>query len=252
MSLPAKAKQLHHWLARKSKDRIKDFLCQRLHVEFNTIGFPLALARRLERGKPIVYADVGAFEGWFCRLVSQYCGIVQAVLVEPMPGRIESLRSEFPPPKHRTFCCAASNHEGVVSFEINEFEASSSMLPMLRELEQVQGTVMQCPPSKTIECPTRTLDSITREAELPAIDLLKIDVQGAEHLVLQGAHATLARTRLLWIEVSFRPLYVGASIFNDLYEQLNDLGFSLVDLEPGFRSQAGELLQADALFIQRQ
>ena len=243
--------RLHQRYIRKSKDLIKEFLCRKLHVEFNSVGFPLALARRLERGKPIVLVDVGAFEGWFTRVVSRHCGVREGVLVEPMPQRIESLHREFPPPRYQTFCCAASDRAGVVDFEVNQFEASSSMLPMLRELEQVQGTVMQCPSTGTIECPTRTLDSITSQAGLPAIDLLKVDVQGAEHLVLAGAHDTLARTHLIWIEVSFRPLYVGASVFSEIYEQLDALGFSLAELEPGFRSQTGELLQADALFMKR-
>ncbi|HEX3655066.1 MAG TPA: FkbM family methyltransferase [Pirellulales bacterium] len=236
---------------RRSKDRIKEFLCRRLHVEFNSIGLPVPLARRLERGRPIVLLDVGAFEGWFARVVSQYCGLTKCVMVEPIPHRAESLRRHFALPQYEVFCCAVSDREGVVSFETNAQEATSSMLPMLRDLDAVRGTMMECPPTATFECSTRRLDSISEQARLTNIDLLKIDVQGAEHLVLDGAHDTLARTRLVWVEVSFRPLYAGSTTFAPLYERFDALGFSLIDLEPGFRSRTGELLQADALFVRR-
>ena len=94
-----------------------------------------------------------------------------------------------------------------------------------------------------------TLDNIT--ADLPIIDLVKIDVQGAEHLVLAGAVETLAKSALIWTEVSFKPLYEGSCVFEEIYKTLDMAGFRMVSLDPGFRSADGELVQADALFQKR-
>ncbi len=100
---------------------------------------------------------------------------------------------------------------------------------------------------EVVPCKVETLDSVA--AEMSEIDLIKIDVQGAEHLVVKGGRKTLKRTRLIWCEVSFRRMYDGSALFNEMYALLNDNGFYLAAMEGGFKSSLGELLQADTLFI---
>lgn len=57
------------------------------------------------------------------------------------------------------------------------------------------------PDAETTEVPTQTLDQIC--ADLEHVDVLKIDVQGAEADVLHGGRSTLSRTRTVLIEISF-------------------------------------------------
>jgi len=78
--------------------------------------------------------------------------------------------------------------------------------------------------------------------------LLKIDVQGVEHLVLEGGKQALLNTSFVWMELSFKPLYIGSSVFHDIYSMMEKSGFILLELSPGHRSPINELLQADALF----
>jgi hypothetical protein len=80
------------------------------------------------------------------------------------------------------------------------------------------------------------------------VDLLKIDVQGAELMALRGAAQTLPRVRMICTEVSFTPLYEGSSIFSEIYDFLGDRGFRLLSLREGFRGKDSELLQGDAVF----
>ncbi len=55
---------------------------------------------------------------------------------------------------------------------------------------------------KPISVPLERLDDVARDEQWDGIDLVKIDVEGAEHLVLQGAMDTLRRHRpVLLIEV---------------------------------------------------
>ncbi len=95
------------------------------------------------------------------------------------------------------------------------------------------------------------LDRPVENSALGSIELLKIDVQGAEHLVFDGAKDTLRAVKLVWCEVSFRPLYRGSSTFDQIYQRMATDNFCLIELESGFRSPGGELLQADALFERR-
>jgi len=83
------------------------------------------------------------------------------------------------------------------------------------------------------------------------IDLLKIDVQGAEHLVIAGALGTLRRTRLIWMELSLQPMYEGCETIESMIKLCKRHGFILRSLENCFCGSDGELLQVDALFARK-
>ncbi len=82
--------------------------------------------------------------------------------------------------------------------------------------------------------------------------LLKLDVQGYEDRVLDGAPATLARAVLLECELCIAELYAGQAPFRALIDRLDDAGLVLVDLDPFFFDRAdGRVLSLDALFARR-
>ena len=78
------------------------------------------------------------------------------------------------------------------------------------------------------------------EHELPPPRLLKIDVQGFEGHVVAGATETLERTRYCITEVSFKPLYEGAPLFDEIYDAFVGRGFRLAGLAGELRSSTGE------------
>jgi hypothetical protein len=79
--------------------------------------------------------------------------------------------------------------------------------------------------------------------------MLKLDVQGYEDRVLDGAPDTLARAQLLQCELSIAQLYSGQAPFRALIDRLDDAGFGLVDLDPFFYDRTdGRVLSLDALF----
>jgi Methyltransferase FkbM domain len=79
--------------------------------------------------------------------------------------------------------------------------------------------------------------------------LLKLDVQGYEDRVMDGAPLTLARAVLLECELSLAELYAGQAQFRVLIDRLDDAGFELVDIDPFFHDRTdGRVVSIDALF----
>ena len=112
----------------------------------------------------------------------------------------------------------------------------------------------------TVEIETTTLDAFCQSEGIEEIDLLQIDVQGAELQVLEGASSVLARSILaVQAEVEFSHLYVNQPLFADVDTYLRKQGFTLFDLARSYRlgacspiqSQAhpGKLLWGDAFYF---
>jgi len=106
---------------------------------------------------------------------------------------------------------------------------------------------------------TRRLDDIYQH---PAAHMIKLDVQGAELDVLQGAEKTLQKTLVLESEVEFVPLYKEQPLFGDIRCFLREKGFLLhkfIDMSgrcfrPISTSNSpyvpmSQLLYADAIFV---
>src|SRR5229473_2133012 len=99
--------------------------------------------------------------------------------------------------------------------------------------------------------PVDRLDDFCREHDVRTIDLLKLDCQGYEGNVLLGANEMLKRggIRSIYTEVSFRAIYQGQALFEDICRELSSHGYRLVDLYDKSRSKDGSLLFCDAFFI---
>jgi FkbM family methyltransferase len=218
-----------------------------LGIHYSKHGEPVSLSRHLREGEPITLIDVGAYNGDFTEAIDKYCGIKMAVLIEPLPEKAHELRRRFHFPKYRVFECVLSSHEGIVSFEINEFQPTSSILKIKRGISELPEVNLGS--GRTIQRNAFTLDGIVSNVGMTEIDLLKLDVQGAEHLVLMGGSESLQSTSMIWIEVSYKSLYEDSCTFSDVYSFLQENGFELYELEEAFRGPAGELLQSNALFI---
>ena len=84
----------------------------------------------------------------------------------------------------------------------------------------------------------------------PARTLLKIDTQGYEAPVLDGAGDLLSRFAAVSLELSFVPLYEGQQLYDQLTGRLRDAGFTLYCLDAGFGDpRTGRMLQCDGLFV---
>ncbi len=99
-----------------------------------------------------------------------------------------------------------------------------------------------------IKVPLVRLDDVI-PANTP-IGLLKIDVQGYELAVLEGAQAVLRSTFALMLEMNYVAHYKGSPIFDVVYEAVRSYGFQTFGISAPYGGKDGPLW-ADALFVKR-
>jgi FkbM family methyltransferase len=100
---------------------------------------------------------------------------------------------------------------------------------------------------------TRTmkrLDSVIQEKSLPFPDFIKLDVQGAELLVLEGAPACMLSADVIMMEVSVASLNEGSPLIHDALNFMANNGFVMFDIaEESW--VAHTLVQLDLLFCKK-
>lgn len=143
---------------------------------------------------------------------------------------------------------ALGDTTGRIKIHVAGNSTSSSVLPMREAHERA------APTSKYVESELvnlRRLDDFSH----PALDqaqsiLLKIDTQGYEKEVLAGAKALLGRIRGIQVELSLMQLYSGQAEYREIIDLLEEYGFELWSITPGFVDPAtGRMLQMDGIFF---
>jgi hypothetical protein len=81
---------------------------------------------------------------------------------------------------------------------------------------------------------------------------LKIDTQGYEREVLLGATALLNRVAAIQLELSLIQLYECSATLAEIVPFVENLGFEMFNIAPGFKDvRSGRLLQAEGFFVRK-
>jgi FkbM family methyltransferase len=188
-------------------------------------------------------ANRGAFTDAFLRLHQPE----RIVLVEAIPELTMTLDEKYSGDARITVVAAAlSDRNGEAAFEINRSQASSSLLSIDPRNSKWFGRDLSVAGSITV--PTMTLPELMARQGLESVDLLKLDLQGAERLVLTGGVEALDRVRVIYTEVFFERLYAEAWLFWEMNEFLCQRNFKLCGLSNVVHATDGDLVQANATF----
>lgn len=136
--------------------------------------------------------------------------------------------------------------ETIINVAANSF--SSSVLEML------PAHLESAPDSEFIKkenIKIKRIDSVINDYSKPFDHIfLKIDTQGFEKKIMDGALNSLEKIHAVQMEMSLVALYRGETLFWDMVRYMESKGFSLFSLEPGFSDQnTGRLLQVDGIFL---
>ncbi|NWF36775.1 FkbM family methyltransferase [Mariprofundus sp. KV] len=144
--------------------------------------------------------------------------------------------------------CALGDKDGEIEINIAGNSASSSVLPMLdSHLSAAPHTAYVGKES----VPLLTLDGVAPTyIEKYQNPFLKIDTQGFEWAVLDGASNILPQIRGVLLELSLIPLYEGQYLWEDVVSRMKQEGFTLWAIQPGFTDpHDGRTLQCDGIFF---
>jgi FkbM family methyltransferase len=146
---------------------------------------------------------------------------------------------------------ALGEAEGKIDIHVAGNSLSSSILDMLPEHERA------APGSAFVgseSVPLRRLDRVAPDYMTGANSvLLKIDTQGYEDRVLQGAAGVLDKVTAIQAELSLVPLYAGQPLFDEMREKIETMGFVLFAIFPGYvHERTGQTLQIDGFFVRRE
>lgn len=194
--------------------------------------------------------DVGANRGQFSAAI-RACGYAGNIIsFEPLSTAHAALRqlSNGDDKWNVHPRCALGAQNGEAEINIAGNSESSSLLPMLDSHFQAAPHTAYIGRESV---PLQTLDSIALDYVTKFKNpFLKIDTQGYEWDVLDGAKNVLPHLRGALVELSLIPLYQGQHLWRELISRLEAEGFSLWALQPGFTDpRDGRTLQADGIFI---
>jgi len=196
-----------------------------------------------------VVLDIGANTGQFSSELRSIGYGGRMVSFEPLPDAYKKLAEQASQDSlwdvHPQG--AIGDIDGEIEINVAGNSVSSSVLPMLKKHSDAANDSAYV---GKINVPISRLDTVANH-HLSGTEefFIKIDTQGFEWQVLDGAPETLAKAQGVLCELSLVPLYEGQRLWKEVMERLQTEGFTLWAVQKGFTEPStGQTLQIDAIF----
>jgi len=191
--------------------------------------------------------DIGANEGAFAAGVLAVAPEAQIIAVEPSPAPRERLRARLGDNSNVAILdVAVSSESGSAMFHLTAHDHNSSLRLPRSESQKIIGGGWDV--LEDLQVQTLSLDDLVGDRD---VDVLKIDVQGAEMDVLEGGERALARTRAVLLEMNFFSQYEGDATFDTLHAEMIRRGFELVNVSPPLTTPDGTAIFIDGCYARR-
>ena len=186
----------------------------------------------------MTFVDVGANEGLYATFAARCVGPEGSVVaVEPSSREIGRLSRNLELNHLEnvlTFPVAASNRSGQADLRIADYghEGHNTLGAFIYDTSLARTETVRLSP----------LDDVVRDANIERVDVMKIDVEGAELAVLQGARGVLSRDRpILVVELCDATLQHQGASSQDVLRLLKEYGYRTFTFDPASgRPIAGE------------
>jgi FkbM family methyltransferase len=144
---------------------------------------------------------------------------------DPSPNSIEWVRVQKLPKEFHFYPIGLSARDGSISFS----EPSDPGISSLRMTDLVLG---QEAGLKTHSLPVNRLTTIMEKLGHHRLDILKMDIEGAEYEVVEDLLESDIQVSQLLIEFHHRFSYIGTKKTRRAIQRLNEAGFKIFDVSP--------------------
>lgn len=236
---------------RELRDR---WLALRLAVRGKVHQYPevQALRRFLSHFAVDCLFDVGANRGQYARMVRTYANYSGLILsFEPNPAVFAELKRNAKSDRNwHVFNMALSDFDGSASFNIMAADQFSSLKTPSGEQDEIFSSrnVVE----RTVEMECRRLSSLLPELMTQhdfSRPFLKMDTQGHDLSVCEGAGDVLTRFLGVQTELGVRPIYDGGTNYRTMIEWLEAKAFVPNAFFANNKGHFPRLVEMDGIFV---
>lgn len=188
--------------------------------------------------QPKTIVDVGVADGTL--ELYRHFDNPYLVLVEPMiefKASIDAILGRY---SGETHFVAVGSSDGQVEFGVG---------PNIADFHNAKPIVDGAVTTRTV--PTARLDSLVQDVAAPV--LLKIDVEGFELEVIDGAPELLQKVEVAILETRLFDIFGGTPIFSEVCARMAAEGFEVYDvIDTIARPLDGALVMCDIVFVRRE
>lgn len=172
--------------------------------------------------KNMVCLDIGANIGYYSTLYSKIIGKGGLVLaIEPSPLNFRYLKKNLEFQKFsnsKLYNCACGDKNGTVNFQVDT---------RTNKCKVVSKNIKPDSNTEIIAVPLRTINDIVEEIKVNRIDFLKIDVEGYEMKVLEGAWQSIRKFKPT-IQIELHINRLGESVTKEIINRLKKEGYKII------------------------
>ena len=180
--------------------------------------------------------DIGANIGYYVLLEANVIkkGNGKIIAIEPFPENVRYLRLNVENNNYQHF---VNIIEGAVTDTSGKVElAISSIGNNCHMLESLHSS----PSNKTVDVQAYTFKEIIRNSgiQIEDISLIRMDVEGAEYIILPTIYDILPKMRFVYMFIEFHPHAVNLQLHKSVIMKLEEIGFKAIDVTKeggGFR-----------------
>jgi FkbM family methyltransferase len=214
---------------------------------------------------PMGFFDIGSLGG-IHPITESFSNYLNVVCFEPNELELEKIKKTYNINKYGKIIYsnkALFNKKGNKYLYLAKLETNSSLLKTSENfINRYKAKNFEIIGKQKIE--TTTIDYFTEDEEFKKenikAEFIKIDTQGTEYQILEGAKKSLQEdTVAILCEVEFFTLYKNQKLFEDICKFLRKYGFKLYGLYPNYRSNQNlnkknyeyeeRLIWGDAVFL---
>ncbi len=244
---------------RSSKTLLKHLLNHTLRKEIEEMSdkgelFPLNHIHRAIKlamylpNREFIILDIGGGVGASLKLFAENFPDHKIIVFEPVTENFNAIKKRFPFFTNIEFIRhAAGNENTEKQINIAGRPTSSSLLPLSADPDSKVFNESNLGKSGVETVTIVRLDDFLAKSQ-DEIGIMKIDVQGYEMDVLEGAENTLKRTDIVVLEANNHDGYKGSAKYYDIDRYLRERNFTLYDILPSI-VENGRLKEWDMIYM---